>query len=214
MRIFVAGATGVVGRRVVPLLLECGHRVTAVGRTPAKRAALQQQGADALALDLFDRDAVVRALAGHDAVVNLATHMPSSSTSMFLRSSRRENDRLRREASPAMADGARAAGAGRFIQESFAPIYADGGDRWLDESWPLRPVKYNRTIPDAERSAERFAAGGGAGIVLRFAAFYGPDARHVHDLIGMVRKGWAPVPGSPDGFLSSVFPRLGFRLPG
>jgi nucleoside-diphosphate-sugar epimerase len=52
MRIFVAGATGVVGRRAVPLLLERGHRVTAVGRTPEKRAALQREGADALALDL------------------------------------------------------------------------------------------------------------------------------------------------------------------
>ncbi len=204
MRIFVTGATGVVGRRAVPLLIGRGHRVTAVGRTPEKRAELERMGADPVALDLFDRTAVQGAVGGHDVVVNLATHIPPSGAKLFLRASWRENDRLRREGSATLADAARAAGVGRFIQESFGPIYADGGDRWLDESWPLRPVRYNRTILDAERSAERFGAGGGVGVVLRFAAFYGPDAGHVHDLIGMVRKGWAPLPGSPNGFVSSV----------
>lgn len=204
MRIFMAGATGVVGRRALPVLMERGHRVTAVARTPEKRAALERVGADSLSLDLFDLEAVRNAVAGHDVVVNLATHMPSSSTRMLFRASWRENDRLRREASATLADAARAAGAGRFIQESFAPIYADGGERWLNESWPVRPVRYNRTILDAERSVERFAVGGGAGVVLRFAAFYGPEAGHVHELIGMVRRGWAPVPGSPEGFISSV----------
>jgi nucleoside-diphosphate-sugar epimerase len=123
---------------------------------------------------------------------------------MFLRGAWRENDRIRREGSAILADAARAGGAGRFIQESFAPIYADGGDRWLDERWPLRPVRYNRTILDAEHTAKRFGETGGVGVILRFAAFYGPDAVHVHQLIGMVRRGWAPLPGSPDGYVSSV----------
>lgn len=65
-------------------------------------------------------------------------------------------------------------------------------------------MRYNRTILDAEHTAERFGEAGGVGLILRFAAFYGPDAAHVHQLIGMVRRGWAPLPASPDGYVSSV----------
>lgn len=204
MRLFVAGATGVVGRRLVPLLVAAGHRVTAVGRSPGKRAALARLGAAPVEVDLFDREGVARRLEGHGAVINVATHIPPSSGRMLLRSAWKENDRIRREASANLATAALAAGAGRFVQESFAPIYADGGDRWVDESWPLRPVRYNRSVLDAERAAAEFTAKGGVGVVLRFAAFYGNDAFHVPDAIAIIRKGWAPLPGAPAAFFSSI----------
>src|ERR1044071_3947595 len=98
--------------------------------------------------------------------------MPRSSVRMLLPWEWRENDRIRREGSAALVDAAMHAGVARFIQESFAPVYEDGGDRWIDEQWPIRPTAYNRTVADAERSAARFAAAGGVGIVTRFAAFY------------------------------------------
>lgn len=204
MHVFLTGATGVIGRRVVPILLGTGHRVTAVGRSPEKRATLAQIGAVPVDLDLFTPDAVRRAVAGHDAVINLATHMPSSSMHMLLPGAWRENDRIRRVASAVLADAAHAADVGWFIQESFAPVYADGGERWIDEQWPLKPARYNRTVLDAEASAERFTRRGGTGIVLRFATFYGPDAYHVTDLIRLIRRGWAPIFG-PEGFISSIF---------
>jgi nucleoside-diphosphate-sugar epimerase len=203
MRIFVTGATGVVGRRVVPILIGTGHRVTAVGRTPEKRAILEQVGASSITVDLFAPAAVRRAVAGHDAVINLATHLPSSSGRMLLPTAWRENDRIRQVGSRILADAAAGAGAGWFIQESFAPVYVDRGDEWIDEQWPQRPAAYNRTVLDAEQSAERFTERGGTGIVLRFAMFYGPDAFHVRDLIKLVKKGWAPIFGGA-GFISSV----------
>src|SRR5512142_1054615 len=116
----------------------------------------------------------------------------------------RENDRLRQVASAILSEAARAAGVRHFIQESFAPIYPDRGDRWIDESVALEPVGFNRSVLDAERSAEAFTAGGGTGIVLRFGAFYGPDAAHVIDLIKMVRRGLALAPGPPESFISSL----------
>lgn len=64
MQIFVAGATGVVGRRLVPLLVAAGHKVTAVARTDAKRRALELQGASPVAVQLFDAEMVARAAAG------------------------------------------------------------------------------------------------------------------------------------------------------
>ncbi|MEP7000740.1 MAG: NAD(P)-dependent oxidoreductase [bacterium] len=204
MRVFVSGATGVIGRRVIPLLVRSGNTVTAIGRSNAKRAAIERSGATALDADLFDRDSLRRALDGNDAIINLATHMPSSSTRMLLRWSWRENDRLRRDGSSALVDAALSTGVARFIQESFAPVYEDGGDRWIDEQWPLRPVAYNRTVLDAERSAARFSSFGGAGVVLRFAAFYGGDSRVLHEMVDVVRKGWAPLPGARSAYISSI----------
>ncbi len=203
MRIFVTGATGVIGRRAIPLLVAAGHQVTAVGRTPEKRAGLERMGATSVAVDLFDPGAVRAAVAGHEVVCNLATHIPPSSR-FFFPGAWRETDRLRKLASANLAEAALANGAGRFLQESFAPVYPDRGDAWIDESVPIQPVRYNRTVIDAERSAERFSTGGGVGVVLRFAAFYGPDSEPTRDMIKLVRRGWAPLPGSPDAFVSAV----------
>jgi len=203
MRVLVTGATGVVGRRAVPFLVATGHQVTAAGRHPERLRRLGAAGADPLTLDLFDAAAVRRAVAGHDAVVNLATHIPPSARAL-LPGAWRENDRLRRDGAAALAEAAIAEGVGRLVQESFAPAYADGGDRWLDEDAPLRPTSYNQTVLDAERAAARVTAAGGTGVVLRFAYFYGPDARHVRDMLGMLRRGWAPLPGPPSAYVSSI----------
>src|SRR5262245_7814489 len=204
MRIFITGASGVIGRRVVPLLVGAGHRVTAVGRSPDKLAALAKVGAEPVPLDLFDAKVVRQALTGHDAVINLATHMPSSMARMMLPWAWRENDHVRREGSAILVDAAIDAGVARFVQESFAPAYPDRGDAWIDETTPLTPARYNRSILDAEASAARFAASRDAGVIVRFAAFYGPDAFTLREAADMVRRGWSPLPGSPDGFVSSI----------
>jgi 2-alkyl-3-oxoalkanoate reductase len=204
MRILVTGATGVLGRRVVPLLLAAGHSVTAIGRTLEARHALQLQGAAAIGVDLFDRVAVQAAVGEHDTVINLATHIPSSSLRMMWPASWRENDRIRREASNMLVDAALGSGASRFIQESYALAYPDSGDTWITEQAPLQPASYNRTILDAEAAAERFGKSGAPAVTLRFAAFYGHDAQQVADMLGYVRRGFAPLPGSPDTFISSV----------
>ena len=170
MRVFVSGATGVVGRRVVPLVLATGHGVTALARRPDQRERLRAAGANAVAVDLLDDGAVRAVVAGRDAIVNLATHIPPSAARMLLQRSWPENDRLRRDGTGAVADAAIAQGVERVVQESFAPIYEDGGDRWLDERAPVRPTAYNRTVLDAERAAASVTAAGGAGVVLRFAS--------------------------------------------
>lgn len=203
LRVLVIGATGMVGRPAVRLLLERGHRVAAVGRTAAGRAELAALGAVPVELDLFDAGSARRAMAGQDAVINLATHMPASSLRMLLPWAWRENDRVRREGSAVLVQAALLTGTPRFIQESFAPVYEEGGARWIDEQWPQRPAPYNRTVLDAERSAARLTEAGGAGVVLRFAGFYGPDA-FLRDQCGLVRRGLSPLPGRGEAFWSSI----------
>jgi nucleoside-diphosphate-sugar epimerase len=203
MRIFVTGATGVIGRRVVPLLLAARHGVTAPGRSAEKRAALERAGAAAVAVDLFDPDAVRRAVRDQDAVINLATHIPPSWMAFFPGAWRQTN-RIRHIVSANLAAGALAGSVTRLVQESFAPIYESAGDRWLDEEAPVRAARYNSAVLDAEAAAARLTGAGRTGVVLRFAYFYGPDSDFTRDAIRYVRRGWAPAFGSPEGFFSSL----------
>jgi len=203
MDIFIAGATGVMGRRAVPALIEAGHRVTAAGRNREKLEALAHLGARTVALDLFDPAAVRRAVAGHQAVVNLATGIPPLARSFFP-GAWRLNDHIRQEAAANLVDAALAGGAQRYLQESFAPTYPDCGDEWIDERTPIQPAAYNRSVLDAEASAGRFNQAGQVGVVLRFASFYGPDSDFTRAMIQSARRGWLPIFGAPDGFFSSV----------
>jgi len=132
LRIFVAGGTGVLGRRVVPTLVGAGHRVSVASRSIQGDARLVAWGASPVTVDLYDPDDVRRAVGHQDVVINLATHVPPSTTKMLLPWSWRENDRVRREVSSNLAEAARAGGADCFIQESYAPIYEDAGDQWID----------------------------------------------------------------------------------
>jgi nucleoside-diphosphate-sugar epimerase len=204
MRVFVTGATGVIGRRVVPLLATAGHEVTCAVRSREQRTAVEKLGARPVEVDLLDRPGLTGALVGQGAFINLATHMPRSLTRMLLPGAWRQNDHIRRDAVPVMVAAARDANVGRFVQESFAPIYADAGDGWITEDARVQPGRYNRTILDAERAVHQFTEAGGVGIVLRFAAFYGPDSGLLSQMVAFVRRGWAPLPGAAQSFVSSV----------
>jgi 2-alkyl-3-oxoalkanoate reductase len=204
MRIFLTGGTGVIGRRAVPLLLERGHEVTIASRLKSRRAVPPNLRVHRAAVDLLDPATLVPAVRDHDAIINLATHMPSSSTRMMFRSAWRENDRIRRLGSRNVMQAALAADVRLLVQESFAPTYPDRGDEWIDESVPLEPASYNRSVLDAEDSAHQFTAAGRQAVVLRFAAFYGPDSEPLKDFMRMLRKGWALLPGGPQKFISSV----------
>jgi nucleoside-diphosphate-sugar epimerase len=173
-------------------------------RSPEKGEALARTGARTATADLLNFDSLVRALEGQEVAINLATHMPASTFLMFVPSAWHENDRIRRDGSANLASAATRVGVQRFVQESFAPVYPDRGDGWIHETDPIEPCSYNRTIADAERSAERFSASGGVGVVLRFAAFYGPDARQLADMMRLTRLGFAPMVGPGESFISSI----------
>ena len=204
MRIFVAGATGVIGRRLVPLLVNAGSEVTAVARSPEKAEQLRRQGATPVTVDLFDPPAVIAAVAGHNTVINVATKIPTG-LKVLMPNAFAENIRIRREASQNLALAAIEARAQRFVQESFAPAYPDCGDEWIDESVPIEPSSYIESVRDAENAAAEFTRSGGAGVVLRFSLFYGPDSALTLDIINFIKKGIAPLFGGGDGYMSSIW---------
>lgn len=203
MKIFVAGGTGVVGRRAVPALVDQGHDVTVLVRSPDKAAEVRAMGATPAEAGLFDPEGLRAAVAGHEVVVNLATSIPP-----FSKASRSAawtlNDRIRREGSKNLVDAALAANAKRYVQESIAFLYSDGGDQWLDESAPTKPTSITASSLDAEREAGRFASEGGTAVILRFGSFYGPDSEHTVDTISFARRGIGAFPGPRDGYIASI----------
>jgi nucleoside-diphosphate-sugar epimerase len=203
VKVFVAGATGVIGRPAVKLLVAAGHEVTGVARSPDKSRLVGELDATAVSVDLFDPDAVRRAVVGQEAVINLATRIPPLFQAA-LPGAWRENDRIRSIVSRNLADAALDTGASHYVQESFAPIYPDRGSAWIDESVPVDPAPYVRSVLEAERQAERFTGAGGIGIVLRFGLFYGPDGSHVRATLQLARRGISAVIGSPEAFMSPI----------
>lgn len=200
--ITITGATGIIGRRVVARLAGAGHDVRGVARSEAKRALLEQLGATPVVADVFDRASLKRAFAGSGVVINLLTHIPPPAR-MALPWAWRENDRLRREASAAIADAARAARAGRLVQESLCFLYAEGGGHWLDEDAPLRPQGAPASAAVAEGHArERF---GGEAVVLRFGAFMGPDSEQTRLQLAQARHGISPWFSRPGDHVPTVW---------
>lgn len=205
MKIFITGGSGAIGSRTVDHLLQAGHEVTALARSDAAHARLARAGARAVQGSLFDPDAMSKAVAGHDAVVNLATHIPSAADTIKP-GAWREDDRIRTEGSRVLAGAAVAEGVGRLVQEAVTFVYPDCGDLWISERTPPAPnPKSQAATMAASQHATRFTAQGGIGVVLRFGQLYGPD-RNSGEALARVRAGKAVVLGKPGGWLAPLHP--------
>ena len=177
--------------------------MSALVRTPEKAAVVAAKGAEPVVVSMFDAAALSEGFHGHDAVVNLATSMPSMATFVFRRAWR-PTERVRIEGSAAVVDAALAAGVPRLVQESVSMVYPDRGDEWIDEDVEPDPYPNARGNLGAEASATRFSEAGGSGIVLRLGLFYGPGARHSEQFLAMARHHLVPLMGHPESYLSSI----------
>jgi nucleoside-diphosphate-sugar epimerase len=173
MKIVITGATGVIGWRSVRRLVNEGHHVTGITHSARGRELLEALGARAEDGNVFEPATLHASFVGADAVINLLTRVPPAHR-MGEPEAWRENDRLRREAAAVIASAARQAGVERLVQESVALLYADGGDRWLDEDAPLEPAPSTASALTAERTAKILFAGDI--VILRFGIFMGPDS--------------------------------------
>jgi nucleoside-diphosphate-sugar epimerase len=154
-------------------------------------------------VSIFDRVALAEAMAGHAAVVNLATAIPPMTK--FMRTSAwRDNDRIRTEGSATIVDAAIDAGVNRVVQESVSMLYRDCGAEWIDENVPTDRYPMAQGNLAAEANANRFSEAGGTGIVLRFGWFYGPGATHSEQLLALARRHICVQMGRADGYVSSI----------
>jgi nucleoside-diphosphate-sugar epimerase len=205
MKVFVAGASGAIGARLVPQLVERGHEVIGTSRSAEKVGRLRAQGAEPVTLDLLDRPAVREAIAAArpDAIVHQATALAGLSDLKHFDRSFAETNRLRIEGTDALLAAAREAGAGRFVAQSFAgwPYAREGGAVKTEED-PLdeTPVTTMRETLAAIRHLEQSVTDAG-GLALRYGGFYGaPDDAQLE----LVRKRRFPIVGDGGGTWSFV----------
>ena len=203
MKVFVAGATGVLGRATIPLLVAAGHEVRGSARSPEKADQLRAQGAEPVTVDLFDPVSVRSAVDGCQGVVHMATSIPVL-TKGWKGSAWEMNDRLRREGTRVIADASRDAGVEVLVKETVCFFYEDGGDRWIDEDWPIEREPFSDASLAAEDITLAFTGDGRRGVVLRFGLFYSPDARSLEESLKTAKLGMGPMIGPADGWRASI----------
>jgi nucleoside-diphosphate-sugar epimerase len=210
MRVFLAGATGVLGTQLLPLLLADGHQVTGMTRSPHKADALRAAGADAVVVDGLDANAVATAVAAArpDAVIHQLTAIPQRLDPRKIKRDFALTDRLRTEGTRNLLAAARAAGASRFIAQSIAFAYAvgppgtvHGEDDPLIADPPQQFERSARAVAELERLT--LAADG---LVLRYGYFYGPGSSiSTHGaLAAEVVKRRLPIVGGGGGVWSFI----------
>jgi nucleoside-diphosphate-sugar epimerase len=206
MRVFVAGATGAIGTRLVPKLVERGHEVIGTSRSVDRAKRLHALGAEPVALDLLDRRAVREAVldAKPEAIIHQATALTGLSDFKHFDRSFHQTNLLRTEGTDALVAAAKEAGVSRVIAQSFAPYrYAREGGPVKTEDDPLdpTPVPAMRETEDAMAYLDRMVTEAG-GIALRYGGFYGDPSDTT--LIDAVRARKFPVVGSGEGVSSFI----------
>jgi nucleoside-diphosphate-sugar epimerase len=180
MRIFLAGATGVVGRRLALLLRDAKHDVTGTTRDPAKAIRLQTLGIKPIVVDAFDADALARAVvsAQPDVVIHQLTDLPNAPGTPGYAAGQEANRRLRIEGTRNLMRAAAMAGVGRVVAQSIAFVYAPGeGAREENDSLDVAAEPPRQFTVQGVLALERevLQTSGVAGVVLRYGYFYGPD---------------------------------------
>jgi uncharacterized protein YbjT (DUF2867 family) len=161
MRVFLAGASGVIGQRLIPRLIEAGHVVGGMTPSPAKTELLDDLGAEPILCDVFDREALIKAVGEFDpdVLLNQLTDLPDDAARIDEHTHR--NARIRTEGTQNLIEAARRSGSPKILAQSVAWRLPDGPD--------------SEAVAELERSV--IAEGG---VVLRYGQFYGPGTYHEH----------------------------------
>lgn len=211
MRVFVAGASGAIGRPLVRQLIAAGHEATGTTRRPERAEEIRAAGAEAVVCDVFDREALAAAVAAArpEVVVNQLTSLPQRyeprKASFY-----EETNRVRDVGGRNLVEAARAAGARRFISQSISFLYAPEGD-WVKSEdarvFDDAPGHFGPSVRIlAEHEREVVECPDFEGLVLRYGQFYGPDTYFARDghLGGETRRRRFPVVGAGTGTFSFI----------
>jgi len=211
MRVFVAGATGAVGRPMIRQLRAAGHEVVAATRSERKALLLKELGADPVVADVFDRARLVDAMkaAQPDAVINQLTDLPQSMEPRHLQQIYANNNRVRREGTANLLDAAEAAGAGLFVAQSMGTWYQPVGGAIKSEAdplWTSAPEPIGDAVRTIVQMENDVLARVPRGVILRYGAFYGPGTWYAADgeIAKRVRSRGFPIIGRGEGVTSFI----------
>jgi nucleoside-diphosphate-sugar epimerase len=206
MRVFVAGGTGVVGRRLVPQLVARGHQVTATTTGPGKVGALEKLGADAVVMNGLNAASVAAAVAAArpDAIVHQMTAIAGKPDIKNMDRWFAATNRLRTEGTDHLLAAAAASGVSQFVAQSYANWNGIRTGGWVKtEQDPLDPM--TGTVAQPGMAAIRHledVVGKAGGTVLRYGGLYGPGA--TDDQVELIRKRQFPLVGDGAGYSSWV----------
>jgi nucleoside-diphosphate-sugar epimerase len=211
MRVLVSGASGAIGRFLIPQLVDAGHEVVGMTRRQDKADALSELGARGVVVDALEREAVRCTVldAAPEAVIDELTSLPRN---YDLRNPHLydANDEIRSKGTPALHDAARAAGASRFVMQSIAFLYAPEGDWVKTEDAPIwldAPMPFGRSVAVLHANEQRITSDPNVeGVVLRYGFFYGPGTYYAPDgsIAAQVRKRQLPIVGKGRAMTSYV----------
>jgi nucleoside-diphosphate-sugar epimerase len=214
MKVFVAGATGALGRVLVPMLVANGHEVTGMTRSPDKQDLVRSLGARPAVADALDPEAVAQAVAeaGPDVIVHQLTALSGAIDLRHFEKTFEPTNRLRTEGTDHLLAAGRAVGVKRFVAQSFAgwPSARTGGPiKTEDDPLDPTPPEAMRGAHDAIRYLEETVTGAGwtEGIALRYGGFYGPGTsigRPDGEQLEVIRKRKLPIVGNGEGIWSLV----------
>jgi nucleoside-diphosphate-sugar epimerase len=195
MNVFLAGATGVLGRSLMAQLIARGHVVTALVRSRDGERTVTALGAQARYVDLFDANNLIHAAKGADVVIHAATAIPTKPRTTL--EDWKLNDRIRREGTEALGRCAGQVGARTFLFQSIVWVANPPDGSPFDEQSPTFPDAITRSALDGEGIAQEMAELHGFDTaVLRCGAFYGPESAHTRGMAQALAQRQMPIVGS------------------
>ncbi len=195
MRVFIAGASGVLGRRITRQLVARGHSVIGQVRSPKAEAAVRDAGGEPRHADLFDADSLARAAEGCDTVIHAATAIPVKQKTTP--ADWAMNDRIRRKGTRCLTEAAAKIGAKTYLQQSIAWVARPKDDSAFNEDSPIVPDPTIQSAIDAEAIArEAESAEGFTVAILRAGYFYDSESGHTRMIAEALRKRQMPIIGS------------------
>ena len=198
MRLAVIGASGVLARNVIPRLIATGHQVNGLVHRLESAARAEALGARPFVGDIFEPTSLAPALAGCEAVLNLATSVPPPGTPSPDHSC---NTRMRREGAAILAAACREAGVKRLLQQSIALYMVSEGDAVADESVPLPAIPRNEAVIAMETALR---ASGLDVCILRGGGFYGPGTGYDAEWRRLAREGRLTYAGEGRNWVSLI----------
>ena len=194
MRVFVAGATGVLGPRIVAECTDRGHEVVGLSRTETGDDIVRESGGQPWRGDVFDRDSLVKGADGADVIVHAATRIPTARKPDD--AAWTKNDRVRREGAEHLVAAAASVGAERFVQQSIVWVARQPDGSPFDETAAPNPDRTTRSALDAESIvAEASERHGFDPVVLRCGLFHAADATNTRQIGEGVLAGRMPIVG-------------------
>jgi 2-alkyl-3-oxoalkanoate reductase len=210
MKVFVAGATGAIGKPLMRQLVEAGHDIAGMTSRPESAGAIEAAGATPVVCDALDAQAVAAAVrdAAPEVVISQLTRLPRDYNPRKI--DYRPSNRARTEGGHNLIEAARASGVSRFITQSIAFIYAPEGGMVKDEGarpWSDAPGQFAAgAVSTLQHEREATQTPGLEGIVLRYGQLYGPGTYYAHDgsIAEQVRRRRFPIVGRGDAVFSFV----------